>query len=224
MAKVDMTKYKRLRPNEKGEIEARDPVTKKVVGWHSIRKNKDGKDVKMFVPVKEENIQELSKTTLGSYIKKAAKRSGRAAYAAGSSSARNHSTSSEDMMKIVAKREKGINMAANKLSEEKEMSKSRTIVDSIVTGKVGNIRENINNQLALRALDAVEARKIAVAKTMFGENNLSEGFVNVGKTKKGVEWAGDGHPTPDEGWDMKASYKKSRSGELVKVKSPVKSK
>lgn len=51
----------------------------------------------------------------------------------------------------------------------------RNLVDSIADGKVSNLREDVNKVVGARAMDVVEARKIAVAKSFFSRPGEGSG-------------------------------------------------
>jgi hypothetical protein len=117
-------------------------VSEALVGnQHKIDKNKNGKidahDFKLLkgqkaAPIKEEEVEELdelSKTALGSYAKKAKGEMGLSAMAAGAQSARGDAVGRAIDMAHAKKRSKGIDKAITRLTkEEVEEQVDETIV------------------------------------------------------------------------------------------------
>ncbi len=97
---------------------ARDPL-KKPGSWDKAFKRKAGieKATDKLTKEEAENLDELSKKTLGSYIKRSAAERGHAGIEAGAGG-QSGSKDQKDAMRTMKKRLKGITMASDRLTKE----------------------------------------------------------------------------------------------------------
>lgn len=117
----------------------------------------------VFDSLKEENVQELKKSTLGSYVKKASQDAGAKAYSAAQKAMSNPDQSGKDYVKSV-KRQKGIAKATDKLTKEAGTPERLAMIR-----KAG---EKINKEKKKAERDA--KRAMSKDKDMMGEAKLDE--------------------------------------------------
>lgn len=113
-------------------------------------KKKNNKEVPNCVPVKEdEQIDELSKSTLGSYIKRASKDTAVHGFAIGDSIANKKWSTGAKAGDMAKKRIKGIGAATDRLTKEENeiVPEKESRKKSIVRGAIKSARDKQKNKM-----------------------------------------------------------------------------
>jgi hypothetical protein len=138
------------------------------IRWHH------GKNKRINIKEEAEQIDEISKATMGRYINKAKDSIDMASYRQGHKEA--HGSSSKPLEKKLTKRHKGISTAVNKLTKEEAEQ-----IDELSKGTMGRYINKAATKMGSQGVTA--GLKIAA------DEKSSKNFKDMGKREKGIKLA-----------------------------------